>query len=155
MPIVGSPRNYKTKFNFVVEIDGVVHAGFMKCSSLEAEFDEIVVREGGGHTPVTKDPGLLNFSDITLERGAVHDDSDLYRWFVEVGDYASNRGLKNPAFKRSFDIVELDRDGEVLNRHRCAEAWVKKFVAGEWDNDSSEPTIEMVTLSIRGFRRLP
>ena len=122
-------------------------------SPLEGEFDEIVYREGGDLVPTVKDPGLLNISDVTLERGAVAEDSDMYDWFEEVADYVTNTGLVQPQFKREFDIVERDRAGQPVQRWRCTEAWPKKFVAGEWDADASEKVVQSVTLSIRGFKR--
>lgn len=153
MAVAGAPRTFLDKFKFTIEIDGVAHAGFNKMSALEAEFDEITYREGGDLVPTVKDPGLLNVSDVTLERGAVADDGDLYDWFEQVADYATNTGLNQPNFKREFDIVERDREGSPVQRWRCEEAWVKKFTAGEWDADASEKVIQMVTLSIRGFKR--
>jgi len=154
MPIAGAPRTFEDKFKFTIEIDGIAHAGFNKCSELSAEFDTVEYREGGDLVPTVKDPGLLNFADVTLERGAVADDSDLYEWFESVADYALNTGRVNPEFKRSLDIVVRDRDGTVLKRWRLTEAWPKKFVGGEWDGGASEKTMEMVTLAFTGFKRL-
>lgn len=147
MPIAGQPRNFEDKFSFVVEIDGIAHAAFNKCSELSWELDKIEYREGGDLIPTAKDPGLLNFTDVTLERGAVANDSDLYGWMEETADAASNTGRVNPEFKRGFDIVAKDRDGSVIKRWRVTNAWPVKFVAGDWDNDASEKTIEMVTLT--------
>ena len=153
MAIAGAPRNFEDKFSFIVEIDGIAHAAFNKCSELSAELDTILYREGGSLIPSAKDPGLLNFEAVTLERGAVANDSDLYRWFEEVADAASNTGRVNPEFKRGLDIVAKDRDGSVLKRWRLTRAWAKKFVAGDWDADASEKTIEAVTLEFDYFKR--
>lgn len=151
MTVVGAPRNFESKFAFVVEIDGIAHAAFNKCSELKAELDKVEYREGGSLTPTAKDPGLLNFEDVTLERGAVPDDTDLYDWMLEAADAASNTGRVTPEYKRGFDIVAKDRDGTELKRWRIYNAWPRIFVAGEWDNDASEKTIEKVTLSFDRF----
>lgn len=153
MPVVGAPRVYEDKFKFIVEIDGVTHAGFNKCSELSAEIDKIEYREGGRLT-AHKSPGLVNLTDITLERGAVADDSDLYQWFEEVVDLVANTGEVEDSFRRNFDIVILDRDNQPLKRWRCRDSWPTKFVAGDWDNDASEKTIEMVTITIDSFERV-
>lgn len=153
MPIVGAPRVFEDKFKFIVEIDGVVHAGFNKCSELSAEIDKIEYREGGRLTS-HKSPGLVNITDITLERGAVTDDSDLYDWFTTVVDIVANTGSLEDSFRRNFDIVVRDRNNQPLKRWRCRDAWPMKFVGGDWDNDASEKTMEMVTLTFDSFERV-
>jgi len=92
----------------------------------------------------------LTFSDVDLERGAPKD-RDLYDWFLEVANAASGFGLPDAAYKRSVDIVQLDRDGETLRRWTLFNAWPSKFVAGEWDNDSDDVVIESITLTYDYF----
>lgn len=152
---VGAPRTFQDKFAYTIEVDGVSHAKFNKCSTLAWEFDEVAYREGGDLIPTVKDPGLLNFDDVTLERGAVFEDSDLFDWMEQVADAASNTGLVAPNFKRGFDIVLRDRDGTPKLRWRITDAWPKRFEAGDWDSDASEKTVEKVVLSIRHAKRIP
>lgn len=153
MPVVGAPRSFENKFAFTVEIDGITHAGFNKCSELSVEVEKVEYREGGSLIP-SKSPGLVNFTDITLERGAVADDSDLYTWFESTVDAAANTGLVDDAYKRNLTLSVRDRDGSVIKRWRITNAWPQKFSAGEWDNTASEKTIEMVVLTYDSFRRL-
>ena len=153
MPVVGAPRVLEDRFKFIVEIDGVAYAGFNKCSELSAEIDKIEWREGGRLTP-HKSPGLVNIADITLERGAVTDDSDLYDWFAEVVNLTANTGAVEDTFRRNFDIVVRDRDDKALKRWRCRNAWPTKFVAGDWDNDASEKTVEMITVTFDSMERV-
>jgi phage tail-like protein len=152
MAITGAPRVFEDKFSFIVEIDGIAHAGFQKCSALEFEIDKVEYREGG-RKHAFKSPGLVNFSDITLERGAVADDSDLYDWAEQCASIVEEAGVIETDFRRNFDIVVKDRDGTPLKRWRCTSAWVQKFTGGEWDNDASEKTIEQVVLVFDKFER--
>ena len=152
MPTTGAPRVWEDKFSFIVEIDGVAHAAFNKCSELSFEIDTVEYREGGRKNAY-KSPGLVNFADITLERGAVHDDSDLYDWAKDCASIVADAGVIETAFRRTLDIVALDRDGSVLKRWRLGSCWVKKFVAGDWDNNSSEKTIEQVVVVCDSFER--
>lgn len=149
MPILGTPRSYHHKWKFVVEIDGVSSAGFQKCSELSVEVASIEYHEGGSMIP-NKSPGRLKFADVTLERGATKDE-DLWDWLSEVADAAANAGLSDPAFKRTVDIVQQDRDGSTLRRWRLFGVWPTKFVAGAWDNESDENVIESVTLTFDYF----
>jgi phage tail-like protein len=149
MAIIGNPRSFHKKFKFIVEIDGVGHAGFQKCSELSVEVANVQYFEGGSLIP-NKSPGRLTYPDVTLERGATQD-RDLYDWFQEVATAASGLGLTDAAYKRGLDIVQQDRDGSTLRRWSLSRAWPVKFVAGEWDNESDENVIEFTTLTYDYF----
>ncbi len=148
MPIIGQPRSYYNKFKFLIEIDGITYAGFTKCSELSAELASIEHWEGGSLI-ANKSPGRLSFPDLTLERGATKD-LELYDWFESVARASAGlggAGLIDPAYKRTLDIVQLDRDDSVLQRWNVVNAWPKKFVAGEWDNTTDEKVMTSVVLA--------
>ena len=149
MPVIGNPRTFHKKFKFIVEIDGVVSAGFQKCSELSVEVANVQYYEGGSLIP-NKSPGRLTFADVSLERGATSD-KDLFDWLTQVADAAANAGLNEPEFKRNLDIVQQDRDGSTLRRWSLNGAWPVKFVAGDWDNEADENVIETVTLTYDFF----
>jgi phage tail-like protein len=152
MAVIGSPRSFYNKFKFLVEIDSITYAGFQKCSELSAELAKIEHHEGGSLIP-DKSPGRLTFADITLERGATKD-MELYTWFESTARASAGlggAGLPDAEYKRTLDIVQLDRDDSVLQRWTCVNAWVTKFVAGEWDNTSDEKVMTSVTLAYDYF----
>ena len=149
MGMLGTPRHYHTKFKFVVEVDGLGYAGFQSCSELSAELAAIEYWEGGALTAV-KEPGRLTVSDITLERAATKD-ADLYNWFLMAANAALNGGLRSPLFKRNGSIVQYDRDNVVLRRWQLTGLWPKKIVAGAWDNNSDEFTMEQLVCSLDAF----
>ena len=150
MAVIGKPRSFHKKFKFIVEIDGVGHAGFQKCSELSVEVANVQYFEGGTLIP-NKSPGRLTFADVTLERGATQD-KDLFDWFLEVANTASGLGLNDVEYKRNLDIVQQDRDGTTLRRWSLTGAWPVKFVAGDWDNEADENVIESVTLTYDFFK---
>lgn len=152
MPVIGSPRSYYNKFKFLVEIDEITYAGFQKCSELSAELAKIEHHEGGSLIP-NKSPGRLSFPDITLERGATKD-LELYLWFEKTARASAGlggAGAPDSAYKRTFDIVQLDRDDTILQRWTVFNAWPIKFVAGEWDMTTDEKVMTSVTLAIDYF----
>jgi phage tail-like protein len=152
MPVIGAPRSFYNKFKFLIEIDGITYAGFQKCSELSAELAKIEHWEGGSLIP-NKSPGRLTFPDITLERGATRD-LQLYNWFEETARASAGlggRGKPDNGYKRTLDIVQLDRDDSVLQRWNVMGAWPTKFVAGEWDNTTDEKVMESVTLAYDYF----
>jgi len=159
MPVLGAPRTYQDKFKFIVEIGGFRSAGFQKVSELSVEAAKIEYSEGGALIP-NKSPGRLSYSDVTLERGATTD-FDMYLWFSEVANASIQAsvvpgaglgyGYIDPLFKRNLDIVQQDRNGATLKRWRLFQAWPTKFVAGEWDNEADEKTIQSMTLTYDFF----
>lgn len=152
MAVIGQPRSFFNKFKFLVEIDGITYAGFQKCSELSAELAKIEHWEGGSLIP-NKSPGRLSFTDITLERGGTRD-MELYRWFEETARASAGlggTGLPDPFYKRTLDIVQLDRDDSVLQRWNVVNAFATKFVAGEWDNTTDEKVMTSVTLTYDYF----
>lgn len=152
MGVVGTPRIFQKKFAYIVEIEGIAVAAFTRMSSLEAEIGVVQQREGGKLIP-DKSPGLVNVTDVTLERGAANGDSDLYKWWLDVVRMSAGggTGLPTPFYKRQVDVIQLDRDGSVLRRWILDGAWPMKFVAGDWDNEADENVIESVTLALDTF----
>jgi phage tail-like protein len=152
MAIQGKPRSYFNKFKFLIEIDSITYAGFQKMSELSAEAAKVEHWEGGSLIP-NKSPGRLTYADVTLERGATLD-LELFSWFEEVADATAGlggAGLIDDAYKRTLDLVQLDRDDSELLRWNIVNAWPMKFVAGAWDMTSDEKVITSVTLAFDYF----
>lgn len=151
MPILGTKKTVHQKLSFLVEIPGLASAAFQKCSELSKEIEVSQIREGGTLIP-HKQPGLITYSDVTLERG-MSADKGLYDWAEQVGDAAQGAGLVEPEYKKTVDIVQIDRARKPRIRFRLYNAFPVKYVAGEWDNESSEFVIEKMTLAYDYFKR--
>jgi phage tail-like protein len=152
MAVVGTPRVFQKKFAFQVEIDGIRSAAFTRCSELSAEIGKVEQREGGKLIP-DKSPGLVNITDVTLERGVANGDSDLYNWWLDVVKVSAGGGTGKvtPFYKRQVEILQLDRDASVLKRWVLEGAWPTKCVVGEWDNDADENVVESLVLTFDTF----
>lgn len=165
MPTISGPSvTFATKHKFYLEIDGVAEGKFVNCSELTSTFDVIEHREGGTAI-ANKSPGLLNFEDITLERGVrVEGNIDLYAWHLQCGDAAvsgaqgpgigTGVGLPSGQYKRNVEIVQMDTDATELFRWRLVSAWPNSFTASAWDNTTSEAQIESITLSYDYYVRV-
>jgi phage tail-like protein len=152
MPKVGQPRTFNKKFSFLLSIDGFNWAGFSKCSELKVTVAEVKQYEGGTLL-AQKSAGRAEFANVTLERGAVTNDIDMYLWMSEVISGPTNLGVKEVAYKRHGDLIQLDRDGEILKRYSLFWAWPTEFTAGEWDNNADENVIEKLVLAYDYFVR--
>lgn len=150
---MATPVKWYKKFSFVIEIDGIARAAFGKCSELAIEAANIAHREGGRLHPHNA-PGLVTFPEITMERG-VCDDFDLYNWMKDTYDAASGTGLTSPDIYRTFDIVQLDRRGNEVERYTVFDAYCRRYSAGDWDNDADENRVESVVIQPDRWERTP
>jgi phage tail-like protein len=149
MALIGTPRSFHKKFKFIIEVDGFARAGFQKCSELKVEIKEVMYRESGTLIP-NKSPGLVEFSKITLERGAT-EDLDFYNWFNQVVVASASVGEVDNEYKRNMELVQLDRDGSELRRWFISGAWPCSYTAGEWNNEEDGVTIEKLEVSFDWF----
>lgn len=149
MSVVGQPRSFYKQFLFRVEIPGVKYTGFQKAGEIKGEVAKIEQWEGGALAAETS-PGRYKTADVTFERGATKD-NDLWKWWKQVNDIANNSGEIDDRYKRTIDVVQLDRDGTELKRWTLHKAWPIAFVAGQWDNTTDANLVESITLTYKYF----
>src|SRR5215469_12788719 len=89
-------------FNFLVEIDGIVRAGFREVSGLDSTVEIHEFREGGDNTTMLKLPMKTKFSNIVLKWGLT-DDMELPNWHTQV--------VKGIIQRKNGSIIVLDRQG--------------------------------------------
>jgi phage tail-like protein len=79
---VGVRNDPYSGYNFIVEIQGIITAGFTEVSglSIQTEFDPL--KEGGVNDYEHKLPRGVKYSDITLKRGLV--DLELWAWYLRT-----------------------------------------------------------------------
>lgn len=147
---ISKPRNLYKKYLFLIEIDGIAHAGFQSCSGLTMESETIEYHEGGMNRPVAKDAGKVKFEPLTLKRGAT-DDTDTYTWALLANEAVTGLGAPEPTYKRNISIVQKDRSGVILKRWNLTNAWVKKFTAADWDANANEAVIEELVIEYDYF----
>jgi phage tail-like protein len=131
-------------FNFLVEIDGMVAAGFSEVSGLESETEVIEYRAGGEPNTVRKLPGLTRYANIVLLRG-VTQDAELWDWrkSVEEGKVA----------RRNGSIVLLEDDGTEAVRWNFLEGWISKWQGPTLSAQGDEVAIETIEIAHEGLER--
>jgi len=150
---MGEPTRWYDKFMFLVEIDGIVRAGFTTCTELAVEAANVEYKEGGRRHPHNS-PGTVKFPELTLTRGATND-FDLYNWFKDTYDAASGVGLDTPDIYRTFDIIQMNLKREVEERYTVYDAYARRFAAGDWDNNADEKRMESVVIQPDYWERHP
>ena len=125
-------------FNFLVEIDGLTHAGFQECSGLDSSTDSVDYREGSDPNHTRKLPGLNKFAPITLTRG-ITDSDELWRWRQTV--------VEGKAERRNGSVILLDEQGTEKLRWNFRRAWPSKWNGPAFNASTSAVAIETLELS--------
>ena len=99
----GQRKDPYRNFRYLVEIDGIVQAGFSEATIPDSTQDPIEYREGNEPPTVRKLPGLVKYGNVTLKWG-ITDSLDLYNWrkLVEQGKVNLDAELQTyvPEFPR-------------------------------------------------------
>jgi len=131
--------------NFHFSVDwGGTRIGFQEVTGLELETEVIEYREGSSPeaSPV-KIPGLRKYGNITLKRGIVAADNEVFEWF---GD--SNFGK---AEQRDVTIKLLNEQHEPVMVWKATNAWIKKITGPTLDAKGNSVAIEEMTLTCEGI----
>jgi phage tail-like protein len=131
------------QFNFQVEIDGVVAAGFSEVSGLSTDTNIIEYREGNEQQgTVRKLPGLIKYSSIVLKRGWTASQA-LWLWRKNVIDGATQRS--------SGAIILLDEARQPALRWNFREGWPSKWEGPALNGKTSEVAIETMEIAHEGL----
>lgn len=128
-----------TQFNFLLEINGVVSAGFTEVSGVTLESDVIEYREGSDPTHVRKMPGLSKYGDITLKRGFT-DNTELADWRKTVVDGITAR--------KDGAIILMNEAGEPALRWEFSNAFPSKLEGATLNATANEVAMETLVLAV-------
>jgi phage tail-like protein len=133
------------RYNFAVEIGGVVVGGFSEVSGLSSEIDLESYAEGGLNGFVHKFPKHTTYPNLVLSRGLVNIDL-FYIWYQ-----ATSQGL----------IQQLNGAIILLNNQQIPVMWwtFKKAYPVKWEGPqfnagSDEIAVEKIELVHQGISKL-
>ena len=132
-------------FNFMLEISGIITAGFHDCSGVDSTIEIIEYREGGQNTTVKKLPGQTKYSNIVLKRG-MYADSTLYNWH--------KASIEGPPQRQDGSVVQYDRQGNEVARYNFYRAWPTKYTAPTYNSQGNDVAIETLELAHEGVERV-
>lgn len=125
-------------YNFLVEIDGIIQAGFQECTGIDSSTDSIDYREGTDPNHVRKLPGLNKFTAITLKRG-ITDSSELWQWRLTV--------VQGVADRRNGSVVLLDDTGTEKLRWNFFQAWPSKWTGPSFNSTGNAVAVETLEIT--------
>jgi phage tail-like protein len=130
-------------FHFKVEA-GTSNASFSEVAGLDIETEALEYR--GGASPEfnkTKQPGMKKFGNITLKRGIVAGDNELYQWL--------NTTSFNQVERRDITISLLNENHEAVLVWKAKNVWPIKMTGPGLKADGNEIAIETVELAHEGL----
>ncbi|HWC28772.1 MAG TPA: phage tail protein [Dehalococcoidia bacterium] len=141
-------RDPQVVHHFALEVQGIEEATFQEASGFENSNEVIEQRETGkgGKQYVSKQPGNLKWTDITLKRG-VTGSMELYAWRQQVidGNLAQAR--------KSGSIVLYDMQNTEVSRFNFVRGWPSKWKSGDVKTSDNSALIEEITIAHEGIVR--
>lgn len=127
-------------FNFEVQIDNTVVAGFRECSGLSFDTDPVEYREGTDRPlHVRKLTGLRKFANIVLKRGFT--DSDvLWLWYKNL--------LNGKSDRRNGSIVLRDEEHKDVLRWEFENGWITKWEGPTLNATGNDVAIENIEIAV-------
>jgi len=119
--------------------------GFSDVSGLTQEIQVIEYRDGlmSGNTPALKRPGLKKVNNITLKRGIVEKNNELFDWF-------NNNGAPNVE-RRDITISLLNDEGNPVMVWTISQAFPVKTEGPGLKASGNEIAIESIELAHEGL----
>jgi phage tail-like protein len=120
--------------------------GFSDVSGLTQEISPIEYRDGlmPATTVSLKRPGLIKVNNISLKRGIVEGNNDLFNWF-------NNNGSPN-AERRDLTISLLNDEGNPVMVWSISRAWPVKCEGPSLKATGNEIAIESIELVHEGIK---
>lgn len=145
MPVAQRKDPFRN-FRFLLEIKGIVQAGFSECNIPDTSNDVVDYRAGDEQPWARKLPGLVKWGNISLKWGAT-DSLELYNWrkLAEQGKMKDAR--------RDVAIILQDEEGNAAARWEFTDAWPSKYDAPDLTAKGNDVAVEMVELVHEGMKR--
>ena len=131
-------------FRFLVEIDGIVQAGFTECSGFGSDIEVVEYREGGEAATVRKLPGEVSYPDISLKWGLT-DSRELYDWHREA--------VNGEIERKNGSVILQDDVGTEQVRWNFFSAWPSKWTGPSLNATGNEVAIDELTVSCERVER--
>jgi phage tail-like protein len=141
---VGERKDPYLSYRFLVEIDGLVVAGFSEVSGLQAETQIENYREGGVNDYVHKLAKETTYPNITLKKG-ITDSDVLWKWHQDV--------VSGKIERRSGYIVLLDSEGNETWRWNFVDAYPAKWSGPDLRAENSAVALESIELVHNGIKK--
>jgi phage tail-like protein len=135
-------------FNFVLEIDNILVAGFSECTGLQMEIKTFEYKQGGQNNTTLKFPEHASYGNVTLKRG-VTSFNQMIDWQIDV---AEGRFASSPREDTHFAIILMDEEGVSVKRWNLIRAFPVKWTGPDLKANASEIAIESLEIAHEGIQ---
>ncbi len=140
-----SPDPYRV-FRFIVEIDGLITAGFSEATGLQADSEVEDVIEGGVNHFVHKVVRVTKYPNVVLKRGLT-DMRDLSLWHQEI--------VEGRVARRTIRVILQDSLGTQKWSWVVSDAYPVKWSVSDLNASGNSIAIESVEFAHHGLTRSP
>lgn len=130
-------------YRFMVELEGMLVAGFSEVSGFTVETEATEVSEGGLNQYVHRLPTQTKHVPIVLKRGMIKT-NDLWKWYADV--------IAGEISRKSGAIILYNEWGQEFRRWNFYDAYPSKWVGSDLNAVSSDVAVETVELTHNGFK---
>jgi phage tail-like protein len=133
-------------FKFLIEINGIVQAGFSEATVLNSTSEVIEYRKADKPTYVRKLSGLTKYGTLALKWG-ITNSLELYHWrkLVEQGKMKDAR--------RNITLLLMDEKRNPVTRWEFGDAWVSKYDAPDLTSERNTVSIETLEIAFGTMER--
>lgn len=133
---------------YLLEIDGIVRAGFSECTIPSNTTQPTEYREGNEAPTVRKLWSLNQYENLTLRWGTTEDSIEFFEWRQQV-----EQGKLDEA-RRAVAVLVLDEEGNPGPRWEFRDAWPINYDAPDLNATANEVAIESVEIAHEGMERV-
>ncbi len=131
------------KFYFEVKWDSSVMK-FQKISGLDVENEPIEYRSGDGSTfSKVSMPGMLKYSQVTMEKGVFQKDNEIWDWFNEI--------KMNTIKRKPITISLLDEGGTPTMVWKLENAYPTKITGSDLAAAGNDVAVEKIEIAHEGL----
>lgn len=134
-------------FRYIIEIDGIIQAGFSEVTIPDSSQEPIEYREGNDLPTARKLPGLVKYGNVVLKWGTT-DSIELFQWRESVESGLIKNSRKNMA------VIILNDEGVMAARWEFKDAWPTKYDAPDLKANGNEVAIETLEIAHEGMKRI-
>lgn len=132
-------------YRFMVELDGMLVAGFSEVSGLNSELELQEVAEGGLNQYTHRLPVRVKLEPLVLKRGMTTT-NELWSWYSDV--------MRGTIQRKSGSIILYNEKDQEFRRWNFYDAYPTKWRGTDLNASSSEIAVEYVELTHNGFKAI-
>ncbi|PVX26158.1 MAG: phage tail protein [Candidatus Bathyarchaeum sp.] len=133
-------------FRFLIEINGIVQAGFSEATIVDSTRNVIEYREGNEPTHARKLPGLTKHGILTLKRGIMNS--------LELDTWRKLEQEKMKDTRRNITLLLIDEKSNPVARWEFRDAWPSKYDAPDLTATGNDLAIETLDVAFETMERV-